>query len=75
MAKLQKRLRIRKRTSAILNLRVRPEIVEIVERLTETWQEDYYQVELVSMALAHFDATLAKRGIKPGDDIQAKLGL
>jgi hypothetical protein len=70
----------KQRKSVNLNVRVEPDVVDIVSELTEEYgnrdlESFYYQKDLVSMALRHFSKTLKERKVKPGDDIEKKLKL
>lgn len=66
-------MRVRKTEN--LNMRVAPEVVEIVNRLTGQHKDFYYQKDLASIAWKWFDATLKRKKVKPGDDIEKKLGI
>ena len=68
------------RKSVNLNVRVTPDVVEIVAQLTEkhgnrNLDNFYYQKDLISMSVRFFDKTLKERKVKPGDDIEKKLGI
>lgn len=66
-------LRVRK--SETMNLRVAPDVVEIVNRLTVEHKDFYYQKDLVSFALRWFDKTLKAKKVRPGNDIEKILGI